>query len=130
MHSLGVPGAAISTQSPGQSYAPSDPLHTLLAECVRGKGPEDRVFTRANGRPVKDFRRAWLKLCTAASLPKLPVHDLRRSAARSYRRAGVAESVINEDWRLEDTDNVRALQHHGQQGRARGRRTQGTETDF
>ena len=24
MHSLGVQGAAISTQSPGQSYAPSD----------------------------------------------------------------------------------------------------------
>jgi integrase len=43
---------------------------------------------------VKDFRRAWWKLIAAAGLPNLLVHDLRRSAARSYRRAGFPESVI------------------------------------
>jgi integrase len=80
----------------GRVITMSDALYTLLAECVRGKAPGDRVFTRENGRPVKDFRRAWWKLIEAAGLPGLLVHDLRRSAARSLRRAGVAESVIME----------------------------------
>ena len=72
----------------------SDAVYTLLKECIQGKGPEDRVFTRKNGKPVKDFRRAWWKLIAAAGLPGLLGHDFRRSAARSYRKAGVAESVI------------------------------------
>jgi integrase len=78
----------------GREVTMSDAVHTLLQQCAYGKGPEDFVFTRADGKPVRDFRRAWTKLCTAAKLPDLLVHDLRRSAARAYRRAGVAESVI------------------------------------
>ena len=101
---------------------PGDPLHTLLTECVRGKQPQDRVFTRANGKPVKDYRWAWWKLCVQVGLGHweckkcgqaikrrkccetgslgdrkyigLFSHDMRRSAARSYHRAGVPESVV------------------------------------
>jgi len=94
-----------------------------------GQGPEDRVFTRENGRPVKHFRRAWWKLTEAAGLPNLLVHDLRRSAARSLRRAGVAESVIMEMWGLGDSRNVQALQHREHQGCGIGRQTQGTATN-
>jgi integrase len=68
-------------------------VRTLLAECVRGKQPDDFLFTR-NGRPVRDFRDSWSVLCDAAGAPGLLVHDMRRTAVRNLRRAGVDESVI------------------------------------
>jgi integrase len=43
---------------------------------------------------VRDFRRSWAKVCEAARVPSLLFHDLRRTAARNLRRAGVAEGVI------------------------------------
>jgi integrase len=71
-----------------------DELYQLLSECVDGKSPEDFVLTRAGNRPIRDFRGRWQKLCEAAELPNLLVHDLRRSAARNLRAAGVSESVV------------------------------------
>src|SRR4029453_14779300 len=72
------------------------------------------VFHRA-GRPIVDYRKAWLTACVTAGLaqPKLDaqgrpvldrqggprmvapklVHDLRRTAARNLVRAGVPERV-------------------------------------
>src|SRR5262245_40434338 len=51
-----------------------------------------RVFTR-NGRPIKRFRESWTNACTAAGVPGRFVHDLRRSAARNFVRAGIPERV-------------------------------------
>jgi integrase len=46
------------------------------------------------GKRVKDFRGTWDSVCEAAKVPGLLFHDLRRTAARNLRRAGVAEGVI------------------------------------
>ena len=93
------------------------------------KQPDDFVFTREDGTPVRDFRKTWWRACVQAGIGKmicghcsLPVlttkcgtcdsadqiryqglmfHDLRRTAARNLRRAGVAEGVIQKigGWR-------------------------------
>jgi len=34
-------------------------VKTLLTACVIGKQPDDFVFTRENGKPVKGFRKIW-----------------------------------------------------------------------
>lgn len=68
-------------------------LLELLGQCVEGKRPEDHVFTRGD-RPIRDFRKRWKNLCTAAGVPDLLFHDLRRTAARNLRAAGVPEEII------------------------------------
>jgi integrase len=67
-------------------------LH-LLRHCREGKRPEDHVFTRGI-KPIRDFRKSWQNLCAGAGLPALLLHDLRRTAARNLRAAGVPEEVI------------------------------------
>ena len=68
----------------------------LLSQLAQGKRPEDFLFTREDGSPVKDFRVVWAHACKHAGCPDLLFHDLRRTAARNLRRAGVAEGVIME----------------------------------
>jgi integrase len=80
--------------SEGREVSMTLPVRTLLTQCVHGKGQDDYVFTREHGKPVRDFRGAWASACEAARVPDLLFHDLRRTAARNLRRAGVAEGVI------------------------------------
>src|SRR5690348_1976345 len=120
--SVGKPrsGSAPLKPKAGLSGPPAN-LHALLTECMRRKGPDAYVFTRVDGKRVKDFRKAWYKLCVEAGVGQmvcrrcdipvsgkecetckgrelrysgLIIHDTRRSAARNLRRAGVSETVI------------------------------------
>lgn len=50
------------------------------------------VFHR-NGRPIKDFRKAWKLACEAAGIPDMIPHDFRRTAVRNLERAGVSRSA-------------------------------------
>ena len=77
----------------GRTVRMTQEVHTLLTACVVGKQKDDYVFTRANGKPVKDFRRLWEVVCKRAGVPDLLFHDLRRTGVRNLRRLGVAESV-------------------------------------
>jgi hypothetical protein len=94
----------------------------ILVRCVAGKKPEDRVFTRDDGSPVKDFRQAWWNACLRSNLGRfqcrdcesnvsegrkcttcnsnkkakyigLHFHDLRRTGIRNMSRKGVPEKV-------------------------------------
>jgi integrase len=115
------PGATKNRE--GREASMTDAVRALLSECMRGKTGEDFVFTRDNGRPVRSFRKSWSDVCVAAGMGRMicrncdaPVegdkckscgaggrelkysglilHDTRRTAARNFRRAGVAEGVI------------------------------------
>lgn len=61
------------------------------------------VFHR-NGKPIGDFRKKWARACKAAGLEGRLVHDLRRTAAREFRRAGVSEGEIMKlcGWKTRD----------------------------
>ncbi len=51
------------------------------------------VFHR-RGSSIKSFRRVWARACRKAGLDGRLVHDLRRSAARDFRRRGVSEGEV------------------------------------
>ncbi|MGH7669432.1 MAG: tyrosine-type recombinase/integrase, partial [Gemmatimonadaceae bacterium] len=73
-------------------FAEAPELRDLLLARWRARNGL-RVFHR-NGRPIGDFRKVWMTACTKAGLEGRLIHDLRRSAARDFRRAGVSESQI------------------------------------
>ena len=106
----------------GREVVMTEAIYTLLSACLVGKSENDFVFTRNSGKPVRDFRVTWENACVHAgvgtvvcancSLPKISgkrcsacktkhskyvgliFHDLRRTAARNPRRAGISETVI------------------------------------
>lgn len=53
------------------------------------------VFNR-RGKKIIEFRKSWMKACTAIDRPGLLFHDLRRSAVRNMVRAGIQERVCME----------------------------------
>lgn len=42
---------------------------------MRGKRADDYVFTRANGKPVRDFRATWRNACVAAGVSHSECRD-------------------------------------------------------
>ena len=105
----------------GREVTMTDGIYGLMCGLISGKKPDDFVFTRKDGAPVRDFRKTWWAACIRAGMGRmvclkcscpatgkkceacdsrrlkyegLIFHDLRRTAARNLRRAGVAEGVI------------------------------------
>jgi integrase len=105
----------------GREVTMTETIYRLMSALIVGKKPEDSVFTRKDGTTVMDIRKTWWAACVQAGVGQMvcsdcsrPVagtrceacgsttreyqglifHDLRRTAARNLRRAGVAEGVI------------------------------------
>jgi integrase len=65
---------------------------SLLKAARVGKPDAEFVFNR-NGKKIKNFRIAWDVACKAARVPDLKFHDLRRTAVRNMRRAGIPQVI-------------------------------------
>jgi integrase len=86
---------ASHTKNKRAKYGYLDPTTAkMLSALCTGKQADDCIFTREDGRPVLDFRHAWRRVTERAGVPGILIHDLRRSAARLLRRAGVDRETI------------------------------------
>ena len=74
-----------------------DVLTAQIASAEQLSRTHDRivsaVFHRADGLPIKSFRKAWATACKEAGYPTMLVHDFRRTAVRNLERAGVPRST-------------------------------------
>jgi integrase len=70
------------------------PIYGDMAKFIETQPRESEFLFARGSKPIKDFRESWSTACTKAGVPGLLFHDLRRTAVRNLRRAGVAESVI------------------------------------
>jgi integrase len=78
------------------------PMFGPMCECLlMQKSIRDAKFRKCRyaffgetGERIVDFRKAWASACKKAGVEGLIFHDLRRSAARNMRRAGVPENTI------------------------------------
>ena len=73
-------------------------LKHLRSENKKKWPKETHVFLNEEGKPLQHhmMRNAWDAACTRAELTGLLFHDLRRSAVRNLRRAGVTQKVARE----------------------------------
>jgi len=64
-------------------------------QTLRGQAPDAQfVFVRANGEPVRDFRRAWKNALQRAGLKGRKLfHGLRRGVTTGLAEAGVPEQI-------------------------------------
>jgi len=88
-----LPGAVTKNKRP-LALALTGQLLALVARRWTLRVSESPYVFHRNGRHLVRFDTAWDVACEAVGLPGLLFHDLRRSGARNYRRAGVAEDVI------------------------------------
>jgi integrase len=62
-------------------------------EQLKAKGTICPFVFHRKGERIRYFRAAWENACNAAGCPGALVHDMRRSAVRTFERAGVPRSV-------------------------------------
>lgn len=74
-------------------------------QCIQGKGPDDYVFTRDDGRPVRDFRGTWAKICCAAGLGELVCPKCEQAADEGHCKA------CSRKWKRNDLKYVGLLFH-------------------
>ncbi len=64
----------------------------LLACWLKDRRPDCPYVFHRNGKQIKSFRRAFKSACKDTGLAGVVPHDMRRSAVRNIRKAGVGET--------------------------------------
>jgi integrase len=91
--SVRLPGAVTKNKKP-LALPLTGQLLAVVARRWAQRRPECAFVFHRDGRRLVRFDAAWNGACEAVGLPRLLFHDLRRSGARNYRRAGVDVDVI------------------------------------
>lgn len=67
----------------------------VLTDQIEGlqKFPKCKWVFHRNGKRIRSFRESWRLACERAGVTGLLFHDLRRSAIRNMRRAGISERI-------------------------------------
>ena len=71
-------------------------MEDLLLEAKKARDdgwPDSEWVFNRQGTQVKDIRGSWRIACIAAGVSELNFHDLRRTAVRNMRRAGVPQVI-------------------------------------
>jgi integrase len=71
-------------------------LHHLIEKRWKARKLGCEYVFHRNGRRIKAIAASWASACSAAGVPNLLFHDLRRSAVRNMVKAGVREKVAME----------------------------------
>lgn len=95
-----APGTTKNEEGREFPFGSLPPLQWLLEDQLQHTRELERklgqiiphVFHRG-GRPIREFRKPWVRACQEAGVPGALFHDLRRTAVRNLERAGVPRSV-------------------------------------
>ena len=102
----------------GRSFPFTDTLRALLENQRAATEGFERKTGRIiplvfhhNGRPIRDFRKAWATACDKAGCPGRIFHDLRRSAVRRLRTRRHRPQRGHETHRPQDGERLPPVCH-------------------
>ena len=104
----------------GREVTMTQPVRELLTECIHGKRSDDYVFTRENGEPVRDFRRAWQMACCAAGFGELLCSECKEPVTTDGRCCRCSRK-----WKRKDLKYVGLIFHDLRRTAARNLRNRG-----
>jgi integrase len=67
-------------------------LKDVIKRRIKARDPVSPFVFHRNGKPIKSFRRGFQAAAKRIRLPDLVPHDMRRSAVRNFRKAGLSET--------------------------------------
>lgn len=84
-------------------------VYALVQQCVTGKHSEDFVFTRESGKPVRDFRGTWAKVCCKAGVGKMVCSNCEREVAEENGKWNCGH--CSRSWKHKELDYTGLIFH-------------------
>jgi integrase len=84
--------AEFSKNKKPRTLAIEDALKDIIKRRIKLRDLACPYVFHRNGKSIKSFRKAFQAAAKAIGLPDLVPHDMRRSAIRNFRKAGLSES--------------------------------------